>query len=318
MRAFVLFFIVLCLTGCAPTQADFSAPPALQPTPVLPSKLSRSASGQPELQVYIKAEDRLRALPIENYVACVLAGEMANDWPLEALKAQAVLARTFVMKFVSEKESRYEGADISSDITEAQAYDEAGVNDRILRAVQETQGQVLAVGDQFPYAWFHAHSGGVTAFAQEGLDYQKEEPVYTQVTPGRESAAAPEEAQVWEASFTANAFLSACKDVGVPLDELYSLSIHETGPSGRAVTLLVNDTPVAAAPLRLALGSTVMRSTLLTDLHLANGRVVMAGKGYGHGVGMSQWGAYALAEAGHTYDDIILSYFDNVRLVTLW
>ena len=47
----------------------------------------------------------------------VLAGEMRNDWPMEALKAQAVLARTFVLKFISEKNSRYDGADISTDIT---------------------------------------------------------------------------------------------------------------------------------------------------------------------------------------------------------
>ena len=74
----------------------------------------------------------------EAYVAGVVAGEMKNDWPLEALKAQAILARTFVLRFVSEKESRYEGADISTDISEAQAYDESAVNDLVLQAVEET------------------------------------------------------------------------------------------------------------------------------------------------------------------------------------
>ena len=61
----------------------------------------------------------------------VLAGEMKNDWPMEALKAQAILARTFVIKFLSEKQSKYENADISTDVEEAQAYNAEAVNDSI-------------------------------------------------------------------------------------------------------------------------------------------------------------------------------------------
>ena len=110
----------------------------------------------------------------------VLAGEMAGDWPLEALKAQAILARTFVLQFVSQKESMYDGADISTDIKEAQAYDAAGVNARIREAVKETRGEVRNAGGELPYAWVHAHSGGLTARAKEGLDYEKAEPSYTQ------------------------------------------------------------------------------------------------------------------------------------------
>ena len=97
---------------------------------------------------------------------------MAGDWPLEALKAQAILARTFVLQFVSEKKSRDEGADISTDIEEAQAYDAAGVNERIKSAVEKTRGLVLNAGGELPYAWFQAHSGGLTARAKEGLDYE--------------------------------------------------------------------------------------------------------------------------------------------------
>lgn len=70
----------------------------------------------------------------------------------------------------------YDGADISTDIKEAQAYDAAGVNARIREAVKETRGEVLNAGGELPYAWFHAHSGGLTARAKEGLDYEKAEP----------------------------------------------------------------------------------------------------------------------------------------------
>ena len=83
----------------------------------------------------------------ESYVAGVVAGEMPGDWPMEALKAQAILARTFVLKFLTEKTSRYSGADISTDIAEAQAYDADAINSRILTAVQETAGKVLMTED---------------------------------------------------------------------------------------------------------------------------------------------------------------------------
>lgn len=143
---------------------------------LISDRLKRDASGVPMLSVYdIKAE-KLETLSVEDYLPAVLAGEMAGDWPLEALKAQAILARTFVMQFVSQKKSMYDGADISTDIKEAQAYDASGINDRIRQAVRETRGMVMNAGGELPYAWFHAHSGGLTARAKEGLDYEKSEP----------------------------------------------------------------------------------------------------------------------------------------------
>lgn len=313
--------IVWLLTGCAsnaaaPEPAQASQPP--QATPQIPDKLSLDENGQPELNVYITSEGRSKAMAIESYVAGVLAGEMENDWPLEALKAQAVLARTFVLKFAAEKESRYAGADISTDISEAQAYNEAKVNDRIEQAIGETQGIVMAYGQELPYAWFHAHSGGTTALAREGLGYQKDEPPYTQVVKGQESPEAPDDAKAWEAAFGKDEFLAACRKAGAEVNSVSSLSIGDYGESGRALTLLVDDTAVSAPELRMALGSAKMRSTLLTSLKIDGSQVRMAGKGYGHGVGMPQWGAYGLAQAGKRYDEIVAAYFKDVTLVKLW
>ena len=73
-----------------------------------------------------------------------------------------------------------------------------------------------------------------------------------------------------------------------------------------------------AADFRIALGSTKMRSTLLTNLAVEDGRVEMEGRGYGHGVGMSQWGAYGQAEEGRTAEEIVLSYFRNVEVVSAY
>lgn len=290
-------------------------------------RLALNEDGVPMLEVYVVGEEQLKTMDVETYVQGVLAGEMKNDWPLGALKAQAILARTFVLKFVSEKQSRYPGADISTDIEEAQAYDAAAVNDRIRQAVRETRGQVLACEGELPYAWFHAHAGGVTELAKVGLGWEGEEPAYTQVTDGREpeavdgaDAQALLDAQAWEATFTAEEFEAACAKSGVEimLDNDSQLSIAQRGASGRAEVVEVDGRPVNAASLRIALGSTKMRSTLLTSLRIENSDVVMAGKGYGHGVGMSQWGAYAMASEGAKAADIVKHYFRNVEIVSLW
>ena len=318
----LLASLACALTGCAasgdgltqqPTQAPSSAP-----APEIPEKLAKNSQGVPILQVHVVDEGDTKEMDLETYLLGVLAGEMQSDWPMEALKAQAVLARTFVLKFASEKDSQYDNADISTDIEEAQAYNAAGIDDRIRQAVRETRGQVLSQDGELPYAWFHAHSGGTTARAKEGLNYEGEEPGYTKVTRGYESADAPEEAKTWAAAFPADAFYAALGKLGVKAASLNGLSITDRGESGRAVTIAVDGQEVNAAQLRLALGSTKMRSTLLTSLKVEDGKVSMAGKGYGHGVGMPQWGAYGLAEEGKTYKEIVLTYFDNVTVETLW
>lgn len=273
----------------------------------------------PQLAVWVADADALVQMDAEAYVAGVLAGEMPSSWPMEALKAQAILARTFVMKFTSEKESMYPGADVSTDVTEAQAYDAAAIDGRILAAVNATRGMVLLTDEgALPYAWFHAHSGGTTALAREALDWRGEEPAHTRVTRGMESADAPDAARCWSAAFTADAFLAACREAGYPLASCRQVAIGETGPSGRAVTLLVDGVAVNAARLRISLGSTRMRSTLLTELTAAEGVIHMSGLGYGHGVGLSQWGARALAEAGWTAEKILLHYYTGLHLHQAW
>ena len=199
----------LCLSGCEAGSGGGDKPALPQPeqtagrapgksaAQLVPERLEKNESGVPMLKVYDVKNEKLETLSVEDYLPAVLAGEMAGDWPLEALKAQAILARTFVLQFVSQKESMYDGADISTDIKEAQAYDAAGVNARIREAVKETRGEVLNAGGELPYAWFHAHSGGLTARAKEGLDYEKAEPGYTQCVKGMENDEAPAEAAHW-------------------------------------------------------------------------------------------------------------------------
>lgn len=321
----LLFLCAVLLAGCAAKGGEETAPAregealSRRQKPALPEKLSINGDGVPDLKVYQTDEEMISTLDVETYLMGVLAGEMKNDWPLEALKAQAILARTFVMKFCTEKESKYAGADISTDIEEAQAYDATGVNERIEQAVRDTRGLVLSWQGTFPYAWFHAHSGGMTARAREGLNYDREEPGYTQTVAGRDSGEAPEEARAWQASFSGEETAAAAKEAGLgDIGPLKSAEVGERGESGRAVTILLNGRAVSAPELRLSLGSSKMRSTLLTSLKAEDGRLVMAGKGYGHGVGMPQWGAYALAEEGKTAEEIVTYYFRDVTVEKLW
>ena len=291
-------------------------------------KLEVNGEGTPLLRVYVVDEDKVETMDVETYVEGVLAGEMKNDWPMEALKAQAILARTFVLKFVDEKESKYPEADISTDIEEAQAYDREAVNDRIREAVAATRGQVLSADGQLPYAWFHAHSGGTTERAVTGLGWDDAEPGYTAVVQGREPATAEgeadqkslKEAERWEAAFSLEAFQEACRKAGaeVTVTADSRLSVGERGEGGRAKTLMVDGQSVEASDLRIALGSTEMRSTLLTSLKIQDGQVVMAGKGYGHGVGLSQWGAYGMAREGQKAEEIVDHYFEGVAVEKLW
>ena len=287
--------------------------------PALPDTLDYGEDGVPTIIVYDVAERDYKRLNIEDYVMGVLAGEMRNDWPMEALKAQAILARTFVLKFISEKQSKYDGADISTDISEAQAYAPDQINERIEKAVSETRGQVLSAGGELPYAWFHAHSGGKTELPVEGLDYDQENPSYLRVVESPDSDSAPTTVKNWSATFTANQVARAAKEAGVDVGStVTSIEAGKKSESGRTIYFLINGRRVSAPALRLQLDSTVLKSTLISSIELKDGRVTFTGSGYGHGVGMSQWGAYALALDGRTAEEIISWYFTGVGVVTVW
>ena len=320
-----------CLQACAGSAGATGVDSAATKKPVQvrwpQDKLKTGKNGELLLRVYVVEDQQVEERELENYVKGVLAGEMKNDWPLEALKAQAILARTFVLKFVQEKESQYPGADISTDIEEAQAYDASAVNERIQQAVEETRGLVLSCEGELPYAWFHAHRGGMTEYARTGLGWEKDEPAYTQPSRGTEPeqlSDAKENQQLqaaaeWKADFTFAEWTAACQKQGVQVEPHAGsqLQISQRGESGRAVTLEIDGQSVNAADLRLALGSTKMRSTLLTSLKIENGKVHMAGKGYGHGVGMSQWGAYGMAQEGKSAVQIIKHYFQKVEIAQI-
>lgn len=313
-----LLAVAALMAGCMQGGAGEQWTPS-EDLPKIPEKLEKSESaGMPTLSVYDTRDKSISEMDIETYVMGVVAGEMKNDWPLEALKAQAILARTFTLKFCQDKDSKYEGADISTDVTEAQAYAARDVNGRVRQAVNETRGQAMAYNGEYPYAWFHAHAGGMTELPTVSLDYDKEDPPYLKPVRSKEADEAPAHVRRWTATFTKAQVMKACADAGVKLAELKSLEIGEKGVSGRAKTLLVNGKEVSAPSFRLQIGANRLKSTLLDSVAVEGNQITFKGRGFGHGVGMSQWGAYAMAEDGKSARDIIRHYFNDVSIVKLW
>lgn len=317
-KRFAAFGIMLCLlmSGCSNINETYR--PNSVDKLALPEKLSTDEEGVPVLDVYDISAKKLERMDIETYVAGVVAGEMKNDWPLEALKAQAILARTFVLKFCDTKQSRYEGADISTDVEEAQAYAPESINARVQKAIEETRGVVMSADGEYPYAWFFAHAGGKTDLPSVGLDFNGEDPEYLTSVESPDSEKAPESVRSWTVELTKEEVLSAVKQLGLAEETLKSVEIGETGTSGRAKTLKINGKAVSAPSFRIAVGANQLKSTLITDIDLQEHSVVFSGKGYGHGVGMSQWGAYALAEEGKTAQEIVKHYFRGIELVDMW
>ena len=285
--------------------------------PQISDELTLNDEGIPEITVYNIKEELSTRMDVESFVEGVLAGEIKNDWPEEAMKAQAILARTYVMRFLETRDSKYAGADISTDITEAQAYSESLINDQIKKAVSDTRGMVVAYDGELANTWFHAHSGGVTELPVEGLEY-KENPPYTQSVKSPDSEKAPKNVQAWSVTFSNEQMKKALGEMGVSIEKVDTIEIGETGASGRAVNFLINGKTASAPSLRIALGSDKLKSTLITHVNVTDNGVEFEGRGYGHGVGLSQWGAYQMAQNGEKAEDIISHYFKDVEIVKMW
>ncbi|MBP2645143.1 MAG: SpoIID/LytB domain protein [Firmicutes bacterium] len=274
---------------------------------------------EPDVTVYMHKTGEKKKMKMEEYIAGVVAGEMKTDWPVEALAAQAILARTFLMEAIEAKggvPSR--GTEASTDIKEFQAYDANAINDNVRKAVEMTRGMVATYQGHPIKTWFHASAGGITAMAKEGLNYREEEPPYIQSVPSPDDLA-PADVQNWTATFTKDEVIAALSKMGQQVSSIDSVEIGQKGPSGRAVQLVINKTVQVSAPdFRVALDSTKLKSMLLDKIEVTGNMVAFTGKGFGHGVGMSQWGANKLAQQGKKPEDIVAYYFKNVTIEKRW
>lgn len=278
-----------------------------------------------EPRVNLAVDGEQRALGIEEYIQGVVGGEMGQlpaeggeegDWPHAAYAAQAILARSFALTFMSDDGT----INISNNVEEAQAYAPENITPAIRRAVEETRGMVMFHQGEPVKAWFHSYSGGHTATAKEGLNFQEEEPGFIVAKEMPENEFVPEKNREWSVAIPLAEVTEALAELGA--GEVTNVEIEERGASGRATRLVVTGTngnqSIHAADFRIRVGAERMKSTLLDRLEVDEGKLVMAGRGFGHGVGLSQWDAYKLAQEGRSAEEILNFFFRDIRIERAW
>lgn len=336
VRLLVYLLIVVMtfsVTGCAwlkraPEQSPLPKQPGPaaekeqdpQPQAKIPPAISQGENKEPQLRLYIAEKGTVTTVAIEDYIEGVVAAEMEPTWPEEALAAQAIIARSFTLQKIAENGGvPNRNAHASTDIKEFQAYNASRINDNVRKAVKKTRGQVAVYKDEFIRGWFHAYAGPRTALAKEGLEFKGANPPYIRIVDSPAEDVIPAEEKNWQESFPLSRIRNATREItGKDPGAVKKIDIAQKGPSGRVVRFRVNDVEVSGPQLRLALDSTAMRSTFVEDIKISGDKVTMKGSGYGHGVGMCQWGARGLAEEGKSAEEIVKHYYRNIDIVKLW
>ncbi len=242
---------------------------------------------------------------LEQYLYSVLGAEMSANWPQEALKAQAVAARSYALyKRATAGNTVY---DVGTT-TKWQVYKGLETEGKgTLLAVDATAGQVMTYGGQVILAVFHASSGGHTENVEDiwtgSYPYLRGVADYDMGAPGFE----------WAKNFSRSELSSRISGVG----NVSSMTAERTTPNGRVITMLIKGDRgtrrISGNDLRNALG---LRSTLFVVNPTADG-FQLQGRGYGHGLGLSQWGAHNLAERGVKYQQILAHYYQNATLTQM-
>lgn len=268
-----------------------------------------------ETFVSVLKEGQVAEMALEDYVLCVVLAEMPVDFEVEALKAQAVVARTYTCRKL--EDPKHNTADVCTDPSCCQAYMEPGdfldaggteesvqkVND----AVMSTAGEVILYQGELIEATYFSCSGGKTedAAAVWGSDVPYLQSVSS---PGEEKASHYTDT----VRFSATEF---CDRLGVKLSGNPGAWIENiTYTEGGGVdTIVFQGNTFSGTELRQKLG---LRSTALV-ITAAGNTVTVTTKGFGHRVGMSQYGADAMAVQGSTYEEILMHYYTGTSLSDL-
>ena len=277
---------------------------------------AKKADIQPSIQIYRNAQKTVETVYLEDYVAGVVAAEMPANFELEALKAQALTARTFIVKALTAKTKKDipAGADITDTVN-----DQVYLNDKELKAswgnkytanmakikeaVSATKGQLLTYNNELITPSFFSTSNGYT---ENSEDY------WPNALPYLRSVASPwdEKSPKYKSETTLSLSeferllrvdVGSSEDVGKIISRTEGKRIGEIEIGGKRLT---------GKEVRELLG---LRSSDFSWYKKGN-QVVITTKGYGHGVGMSQYGANGMAEAGKTYKDIVAHYYQDVKI----
>ncbi len=250
----------------------------------------------------------IKNVPLEEYIEGVVASEVGLDWEMEALKAQAVISRTYAIFFKNHNAgNRFH---ITSGIRH-QVYNGENRDPLITSAVKATEGEVLTYDNMPIKAFFHATCVGKTEYPHEV--WEERLPYLMSVECNGNNA--PYDS--WQRKFS-KAEIAAALGTG-SITDLFIASYTATGRV-KTVSIMTggnragrSEREVKATDLRKVLGYKELPSTKFS-LTKKGGDIIFTGKGYGHGVGLSQWGALEMARQGKQYPEILSHYYPGTAL----
>ena len=259
--------------------------------------------------------NNIETIPLEVYIVGVLAGEMPINFDMEALKAQAVASRSFALKRMEyNKDNDYDVVDsimnqvyLDEDyLKEAWGHNYVKNINKLRTAVNETLDEYLEYNNSIVDAMFFSTSNGYTEDSQNVFnfpcDYLK-------------SVDSPWDSEVSSAYLT-NKTISLkefYEKLNLPYSKNLNVEIIKRSSTNRILLLKINDHEFKGTDLYNKLS---LRSTDFT-LELNGDNIKITMKGYGHGVGMSQYGALGMAKKGYTYQEILKHYYPNTNITKL-
>lgn len=251
---------------------------------------------------------------LEDYLVGLINCEISSQWPIEAVKAQAVVARTFALY---QKQARKNLLYHLESTVYDQVYGGCDIEDsRAARAVSETRGEVVSYNGKIIQAFFHSSCGGHTEASENvwsvKLPYlQGVECTYCMKSPS----------VLWEQSLSPKKVEILLRTAGYKVSGLEGIRIVSRYQSGRITKLeFTSSTGTIAIPavtFRKIIGFGVIRSTDF-EVKFVDNDFVFVGTGYGHGVGLCQWGAKQRAEDGFNYREILSYYYPGTRVVSYY
>lgn len=252
-------------------------------------------------------------LPLEIYIEGVIAAEMGETWPIEALKAQAVAARTFGLRRMVYRQG--EDFDVSVGTLDQVYSGIAKVGERVRAAVQKTDGEVITYGNIPIEALFHSCCAGETRSAEEVFGGKR-----TYLVPVKDSDCRECPHFQWTAQVTLDQLRDVLSRAGKWNTSIDTIR-ESTNAVGRKGMEIINDRSkqtlfLTREQLRGLLGSVILSGRF--SWQVERGVIRFNGQGYGHGVGMCQWGARGMAERGEDYKAILKRYYPGCQLRRLY
>lgn len=277
-------------------------------------------------EITVLVDGEARTMKLEDYVVSVVAGEISPDFPTEAIRAQAVAARTYALyKQKTGRPAQHEEADVCDDPAHCAAFvdlkTEAAARwgeqvdtaeDVIRQAVEDTAGQVLTYEGEPIVAVFSSAAGEKT---ERAVDVWGSDIPYLQSvdSPGGEACPKYYDAVVLTADEIRARTAKTLPSADLSGDPSGWFKASERSEAGGIVRMKFGGVEVKGTVMRTLLGLNSTNFTVKID----GNTLTFTTTGYGHGVGLSQWGAKYSAEQGQTYDEILAHYYPGTTLTTI-